>query len=226
MLTISLFLLNPVISILAAYSGANLSFLILSPFSFSDAVSMYVRAGGKLCYLAAIQNAIPGASSLIHGFIPFTLPFSSCPQHHLFLIRTYFCRPLIPSTLSRYPRRLRRESKTALGIYSRAIVSFSPGYSIAYLGIHTKKLCVWIRIRWSFGSPFSAEISWRLLRVVATPTIIQTKNLLCAREHSYWKVQIKEMPRLPISIKIINNALNNNTILLYNRIWFLIKKSD
>lgn len=139
---ISLFL-NPLISILVAYSVyADLSFLIFSSFSFSDAVSMYVRAGGKLCYLAAIQNAIPSASFLIHDFIPFTPLFSSRPQYHLFLIRTYFCRPLIPSTSSRYPTRLRRESKTALDIYSCAIVSFSPGYSMAYLGIHTKKLCV------------------------------------------------------------------------------------
>lgn len=76
-----------------------------------------------------------------HDFIPFTPLFSSRLQHHLFLIRTYFCRPLLP-TSSRYPTRFRCESKTALDIYSRAIVSFSLGYSMAYLGIHTKKLCV------------------------------------------------------------------------------------
>lgn len=106
---------------------------------------MYVRTGGKLCYLATIQNAIPSASSFIHttSSLLLLLPLSSHParnitfSHPNLLLSSPYSTDLIPIS---YAVSLRIQNSS--DIYSRAIVSFSLGYSLAYLGIHTKKLCV------------------------------------------------------------------------------------
>lgn len=109
-ISLSLFLLNRLISILAAYSVyADLSFLIFSSFSFSDAVSMYVRAGGKLCYLAAIQNAIPSASfphTRLHPFHPSLLILAAIPpfSHPNLLLSSPYSFDLIPISYAASPR--------------------------------------------------------------------------------------------------------------------------
>jgi len=86
--------------------------LLLSPHG------KYMYIGGKLCYLAGDTKRDPK-----HLF-PHTRPHPLgvlllCPHRHLFIIQTYFCRFLIPSTSSRFPARLRRESKTALYLQPR-----------------------------------------------------------------------------------------------------------
>lgn len=76
---------------------------------------MYV--GGKLCYLAGDTKRDP--KHLFSHTRPHPLGVLLCSYRHLFVIRTYFCRSLIPPTSSRFPARLRRESKTALYLQPR-----------------------------------------------------------------------------------------------------------
>lgn len=162
-LSLFLFLRNPLtlVQLLQVASRAvDLPSLIVSLPPSSPRRGKYMYASGKLCYLVAIQNAIP-------SFLPPSYATSSSapgasprPHRHLFLIQTYFCRPFILPTSSRFPARLRRESKTARvvllllllllmrlcfrasEILSALSLSLWQGYSTAYLGIHTKKLCV------------------------------------------------------------------------------------
>lgn len=140
-------------SLPAPSTSLRSSFLSLRP----PQRGKYMYASGKLCYLVAIQNAIPRSSlpPLIRDFVLRARRLAS--YRHLFLIQTYFCRPLILPTSSRSPARLRRESKTARAVLIAAAAavdavvlpraqdtlgSLRRGYSTAYLGIHTKKLCV------------------------------------------------------------------------------------
>lgn len=119
---------------------AELSSLIVPLSLFPSAVSICTSVE-NFAILLAIQNAIPSTSSLIRDLIPsssrrLTLPASPPFYHPDLLLSFPHSSDLISISYAASPR-IQNSSRY---LQPRAIVSSSPG--MAYLRIHTKKLCV------------------------------------------------------------------------------------